>query len=115
MPSIPIHNGERTVNHPSVSTEIFGKRDANGSEVTLVIVREGAVQMMEHHLLVEYARECLLDQKMALADYAEQILAPHPLSGHYVSCDTAFDHDGNTSKVIVFPKGGKGRLYEWAI
>lgn len=114
MPSIPIHNGERTVNHPSVSTEIFGKRDANGSEVTLVIVRDGAVQMMEHNLLVEYARECLLDRKMALADYAEQILAPHPMTGHYVAAVVAFDHNGNTSQVVLGQVGG-GRLYGWAI
>lgn len=114
MPGIPIHNGERTVNHPSVSTEIFGKRDANGSEVTLVITREGNVQLGEHHLLVEYARECLLDQNMVLRDYADQVLAPHPMEeGKYVEVELAFDHDGNTSKLVLFK--GRGRLYEWAI
>lgn len=111
MPGISV-DGKRW---PSVSTEIFGRRDANGSEVTLIIVRDGSVQMMEHSLLVEYARECLLDTAMNLRDYAEQILAPHPMGGHYVPVEAAFDHNGNTSKVIVFGAGARGALYEWAI
>ena len=115
MPSIPIHNGERTINHPSVSAEIFGKRTAEGSEVTLVATREGCVQLMEHTLLVEYARECLIDGRSVLTEYADQVLAPHPMEeGKYVPVDLAFDHDGNTSKVVLFQPGG-GRLYEWAI
>lgn len=114
MPGIEIHNGERTVRHPSVSTEIFGKRDANGSEVTLIIVRDGSVQMMEHDLLVEYAREVLLDKSVHLNEYADQILAPQPMTGHYAPVSAALDHNGNTSKVVLFGDQG-GRWYEWAI
>ena len=110
MPGISV-DGKR---FPSVSTEIFGRRDANGSEVTLIITRDGSVQMMEHTLLTEYARECLLDQRMELAEYADQVLAPHPMEeGKYVEVELAFDHDGNTSKLVLFR--GTGRLYEWAI
>jgi hypothetical protein len=115
MPGISIHNGERTVRHPAVSTEIFGAGEGRSQAVTLIITRDGNVQMGEHDLLVEYARECLLDSRMSLAEYADQILAPHPLIGQYVHVDVALDHNGNTSKVIVFPKGGKTRMYEWAI
>lgn len=111
MPGISV-DGKRW---PSVSTEVFGARTASGSEVTLMITRDDSVQIGEHALLVEYARECLLDMKMNLAEYADQIFAPHPLDGHYLEVDTAFDHDGTTSKVIVFPKDGRGVLYEWAI
>lgn len=114
MPGISI-DGKRW---PSVSTEIFGKRTADGSEVTLVITREGCVQLMEHALLVEYARECLLDSRARLEEYADQVLAPHPMEeGKYVPVELAFDHDGNTSKVVLFQtgQGRRGRLYEWAI
>lgn len=112
MPGISV-DGKR---YPSVSTEVFGARTASGSEVTLVITRDGNVQLCEHDLLVEYARECLLDSRMVLSEYADQILVPHPMEeGRYVDADWALDHNGNTSMVIVFPKGGKGRLYEWAI
>lgn len=115
MPGISIHNGERTVRHPAVSTEIFGAGEGRSRAVTLIITRDGNVQMGEHDLLVEYARECLLDKRMNLSEYADQLLAPHPLTAHYIWCDVAFDHDGNTSKVILFPHGGKNRLYSWAI
>lgn len=110
MPTIDI-DGKR---YPSVSTEIFGKRDGKGSEVTLIIVREGAVQMMEHHLLVEFAREVLLDDRVALTDYAEQILVPHPMTGLYQDGFLALDHNGTTSKLVVATNTG-GRLYEWDI
>lgn len=111
MPGISIENRR----YPSVSTEIFGKRTAQGSEVTLVITREGCVQMGEHDLLVEYARECLLDRSMHLRQYADQVLAPHPLEeGRYVPVNLAFDHSGNTSQVVLFASSG-GRLYEWDI
>jgi hypothetical protein len=110
MPGISVE-GKR---YPSVSTEIFGKRDGKGSEVTLVIVREDSVQMMEHHLLVEFAREVLLDDRVALTDYADQVLAPHPLNGHYQPVFLALDHNGNTSKLVLATAQG-GRLYEWDI
>lgn len=110
MPLIPL-DGRR---YPSVSTEIFGKRDASGSEVTLIIVRDGAVQMMEHSLLTEYAREVLMDDRMALADYAEQILAPHPMTGLYETVTAALDHNGNTSRLVLGSAQG-GRWYEWTI
>lgn len=114
MPGISV-DGRRW---PSVSTEIFGRRTADGSEVTLVITRDGNVQLCEHDLLVEYARECLVDNRATLAEYADQVLAPHPMEeGKYVPVEWAYDHDGNTSKLVLFQtgQGRKGRLYEWAI
>lgn len=110
MPGISI-DGKR---YPSVSTEVFGKRDSRGSEVTLIIVRDDSVQMMEHDLLVEFAREVLLDDNVHLADYADQILAPHPMTGHYLPVFVALDHNGTTSSVLLASAEG-GRLYEWAI
>lgn len=115
MPTIDITGRDGiTVLHPSVSTEIFGKRTGKGSEVTLIIVSGEHVQMMEHALLVEFAREVLLDDQVALTDYADQVLAPHPLNGHYQPVFLALDHNGNTSKLVLASAEG-GRLYEWDI
>lgn len=107
MPGIEM-NGVR---YPAVSTEMFGDQPG---QVTIMIVREGCVQLCEHDLLVEYARECLVDSRMKLADYADQLFVPHPTTHRYVMVeDLCFDHDGNTSKVVAFNR--TGRLYEWAI
>lgn len=124
MPKIPVDGR----NQPSVSADIFGKRDASGTEVTLIITRNGSVQMSEHMLMVEYAAECLTDNRMNLHEYADQVLAPHPMdeNGLYVPVDWTFDHDGTHSTLVLFqkpqplrPSAGNGtpggRLYEWAL
>ena len=127
MPRIPIDGRELR----SVSTDIFGERTPEGTEVTLVITRQGNVQMAEHDLMVQYARECLADSSMQLQDYADQVLAPHPMyeDGLYVPVEWAFDHNGTHSTLVLFhkyqvgfasePGSGSGtpggRLYEWPI
>jgi hypothetical protein len=111
MPGISV-DGKR---YPAVSTEMFGQRAAGSSEVTLVITRDDSVQMCEHDLLVEYARECLTDQRVTLSEYADQILVPHPLVERYVDARVALVRDGTTAKVVVFAKRGGLALYEWPI
>jgi hypothetical protein len=110
MPAIAIGN----VRYPSVSTEIIGERTPDGTAVTLVITRDESVGLIEHTLLLDYAAEALCGD-VALADYAEQILAPQPLGpATYVPVDLALDHRDGTALVVLFTKEG-GRLYEWAL
>lgn len=108
MPGIAIE-GKRW---PTVSTEIFGEQDGAASEVTLVAVVQGCVQLCAHDYLVEYAAEALEDPQLPLSGFADQVLAPHPDTGQYVPVELAFDHNGS-SRVILFDSSG--RLYEWAI
>lgn len=110
MPRIDI-NG---VSWPSVSTELVGKRTPDGTEVTLVAVRDGAVMLAEHDLLLEFAAEVLAEGHMALDAWAEQVLAPHPISGKLVEVFPFIDHDKGRAKLALAQRqGARVRLYEW--
>lgn len=108
MPGIPV-DGRKL---PSVSADIFGERTPQGTEVTLIITRQGSVQMAEHDLMVRYASECLADRGMQLQDYADQVLAPHPVSGRYVEVMSAYDHKDGRALLVMATRDGD-RLYTW--
>jgi hypothetical protein len=115
MPDIETHHHGVTVKQPSVFTEIKDeKAPADDASITLVVSRLGNIGIMDVSLYLEYAHEKFGDPDGSdcLADYADQLLAPHPVSGRYVEVITAYDHKDRRVLLVMATKDGD-RLYTW--
>lgn len=110
MPRIEIGS----VSHPSVFTEVKGKDEGHGPEITLVVHRLDNIGLMEHGLFLEFAHEHFGDPTGSddLATYADQLFAPHPKSGKYVEVVPSYERGSGTWLLVLDTVHGD-RLYEW--
>jgi hypothetical protein len=115
MPSIETHVDGRTICHPSAFTEVRdAQAPADDPSITLVVHRLGNIGIMDSSLYLEFAHEKFGDPdgSDSLADYADQVLAPHPVSGRYVEVVSAYDHKDGKVLLVMATRDGD-RLYTW--